>query len=107
MNVILAFCCDILLKNISRGLNEGLIGICHLRVENVKLCEQMRKKQQRCTKIYIVKSHSLFNSDPSVLCIIIVEKGCLRFPTVFILLQQLYNVDMIYKNNFETINFYL
>ena len=67
MSVILAFCCDILLKYISRGLNEGLIGICHLRVENVKLCEQMRKKQQKCTKIYIVKSHSFFNSDPSVL----------------------------------------
>ena len=44
MSVILAFCCDILLKYISRGLNEGLIGICHLRVENVKLCEQMREK---------------------------------------------------------------
>ena len=44
MSVIQAFCCDILLKYISRGLNEGLIGICYLRVENVKLCEQMREK---------------------------------------------------------------
>ena len=67
MSVILTFCCDILLNYITRGLNEGLIGICYLIVENVKLCEQMRKKQQKSTKIYIVKSHSFFNSDPSVL----------------------------------------
>ena len=66
MSVILAFCCDILLKYISRDLNEGLIGVCHLKVENVKLCEQMRKKQQKCTKIFMVKSHCFFNSDPSV-----------------------------------------
>ena len=40
MSVILAFCCDILLNYTTRDLNEGLIGICNLRVENVKLCEQ-------------------------------------------------------------------
>ena len=46
MSVILAFCCDILLKYISRGLNEGLIGICHLRFDKVKLCEQMRNQSR-------------------------------------------------------------
>ena len=31
----------------------------------------------------------------------------MRFPTVFILLLQLYNVDMTFQNNFDTINFNL
>ena len=65
MNIFLAFCCDILLKYISRGLNEGLIGICHLRVENIKLCEQMRKKQQKCTKIYNNSRKEMFERNLS------------------------------------------
>ena len=28
----------------------------------------------------------------------------MRFPTVFILLLQLYNVDMTFQNNFDTLN---
>ena len=31
----------------------------------------------------------------------------MRFPTVFILLLQLYNVDMTFQNNVDTINFNL
>ena len=31
----------------------------------------------------------------------------MRFTTVFILLLQLYNVDMTFQNNFDTINFNL
>ena len=72
MSVILAFCCAILLKYISRGLNEGLIGICHLRVENVKLCEQMREKSTDTFRTVIL----VFLSGTALMTNYLTEEGC-------------------------------
>ena len=37
----------------------------------------------------------------------VLREPLMRFTTVFILLLQLYNVDMTFQNNFDTINFNL
>ena len=69
----------------------------------LKFCTKLQNKAGQISLLsldFIEISPFLIRFEP-------LRKPLMRFPTVFILLLQLYNVDMTIQNNFDTINFNL